>query len=124
MGYIRHHAIIVTAYHHDIQNIHHVAVTLFHNNKRLVGGDMVSPVIGPLYNNMSSFFIAPDGSKEGWYESDVNDERRKEFINYLNSDECPGYPKWVEVCYSPDDQTASIESHAWVHCEEDADDEI
>jgi hypothetical protein len=86
MGWIRHHGIIVTGmvdddfskdYTWNIQKAHDKAVEL-----RLP----VSNVIKGCTNGYASIFIAPDGSKEGWATSDVFDERRKLFVEWLQSE--------------------------------------
>ena len=124
MGYIRHHAIVVTGHHSDIKKIHDVTVKIFNNEKSGGIGELpISPIIGPFVNDTSSFFIAPDGSKEGWDGSDIGDNQRHEFITYLNSVECDGYPAWVEIGYGHDDQEVFVTNHAWTHHEEDEDGE-
>jgi len=90
MGTIHHHAIVVT--HWDpkaIEIAHAVAGVIFPE---------VSPILHSEYNGYSSFFIPPDGSKEGWLESDRGDLRRHEFIDWLYSH--PEYTyEWVEIIY-------------------------
>lgn len=124
MGYIRHHAIVVTAGHSDIKKIHDVAIGIFDEEDITVGGaagSRVSLIIGPRVNDTSSFFVAPDGSKEGWEVSEISDDQRHEFITYLNSVECDGNPAWVEIGYGHDDQEVFVTNHAWTHHEEDED---
>jgi|SRR5579875_2244071 len=82
MGYIRHNAIIVTAdgYQNAQEKLkltHKKAVELFDN--------LVSPVITGKANGYQSFFIAPDGSKEGWDLSNEYDEKRKQFADFVDS---------------------------------------
>ena len=59
-----------------------------------------SPICPPQVNGERSFFIPPDGSKEGWSDSDKGDERRNEFVEWLRSE---GQVHWVEVCYAEDE---------------------
>ncbi len=75
MGYIRHHAIIVTGYDIKKMNKH----KKFAKNLGL----LVSNVIISKINGYMSFFIAPDGSKEGWKDSNLGDDRRCSFIEYI-----------------------------------------
>jgi hypothetical protein len=62
MGYMRHHAIIVTSWKRELlEQAHARAVEL---------GMSVSEVTGEVTNSYRSFLVAPDGSKEGWDTSD------------------------------------------------------
>jgi len=78
MGEMRHHSIVVTSDDTDIiKLVHNKAISLFEH--------LVSPIIRSRANGFQSFFIAPDGSKEGWETSDHYDINRKDYINYLNT---------------------------------------
>ena len=61
MGYEKAHAIIVTGYGKHIRSAHRIAMRLFPENQ-------VSPILTGMTNAFESFFVAPDGSKEGWEE--------------------------------------------------------
>lgn len=74
MGYMVHHAIIVTAGEEDIKKIHRKAKRIF---------EYVSPISPVAVNGYQSFFIPPDGSKEGWDPSDQGDLDRETFLDYL-----------------------------------------
>lgn len=50
----------------------------------------ISPV---LTNGYRSFCVFPDGSKEGWEESNLGDARRAEIVSYLDRGRC----YWAEV---------------------------
>ncbi|MGG4444533.1 hypothetical protein [Brevibacillus fortis] len=80
MGSIRHNAVVVTGENYDrkkFENAHVKAMELF--------GLLTSPIVTSELNGYMSFFVAPDGSKEGWAESDIGDEKRKEFADYIDS---------------------------------------
>jgi hypothetical protein len=77
MGYIKHHAIVVVSYDEHINLAHAKAVEIF--------GALVSPVINGAANGYRSFFIAPDGSKEGWTLSYDYDSKRNKFIKYIEN---------------------------------------
>ena len=112
MGYMRHHAIIVTVSYADIEEARNKAIEIF--NKPAEGDvgilhgapDIISNVVSDNINGHSSFFIAPDGSKEGWPESELGNERRAEFVQWLN-DQSYGDGSnrfaWVEVQYGDED---------------------
>lgn len=114
MGYIAHHAIVVTSWNDKtIVSAHAKATEL---------GALVSPIIPARCNGEASFFIAPDGSKEGWVDSDKGDEQRDSFIEWADSQayEDGSSPiAWVEVRYSPDDHEATVSRHAWDKNRED-----
>jgi hypothetical protein len=75
MGYIRHHAMIITDCDLEkIRDIHRFA-TLCSLNPTSI---MESPV-----NGYRTFFIPPDGSKEGWEPSNEGDEERKRFKQFI-----------------------------------------
>lgn len=96
MGYIRHHAIVVTAYRADIHLYHQKAESIFPD---------VSPISSETINGYRSFFIPPDGSKEGWEESNTGDDNRRLFIQFLK--QYPG-AGWVEVQYHDDDRISKV----------------
>ncbi len=76
MGYIVHHAIIVTSgWQKDLLKAYKKANKLF---------KWVSPVSPEMMNGYASFFIPPDGSKEGWQDSNDGDTNRQKFLNWLD----------------------------------------
>lgn len=78
MGTINHDTIIVTSWNEkNLKEAHNKAIELF--------GNLVSNVVDGVRNQYTSFFIAPDGSKEKWPESDKYDKLRNQFIDYINS---------------------------------------
>lgn len=77
MGWMRHHAIVVTSWCGDaIASAHEKAFAL---------GCGATGVTKKGINSYRSFMVTPDGSKEGWSESDVADEFRDRFIQYLKT---------------------------------------
>jgi len=115
MGYMRHHAILVTSDEVLIQKVHAKAREIFcdpfrwsiHCNTER----MVSPVMCGVVNDEFSFFIAPDGSKEGWPDSDTGNALRAEFRDYLESlryADGSSSIKWAEVQYGDDEGETCI----------------
>ena len=119
MGYTRYHAIICSGpapvedvsgyyaflikYVTSLQGAHEKATAIF--------GETVSPIIISPINGVGSFFVAPDGSNEGWEESDVGDAQRAEFITYLRSEyyeDGSSVVKWAEVQYGDDENEAKV----------------
>jgi hypothetical protein len=102
MGYMVHHAIVVSSWQSTgIERAHQLAAELWHE-------PMVSPIVGSAANGQMSFFVAPDGSKEGWYTSDDHDRRRSDFVERLealhNEDL---WVDWVEVQFGGDEPEAN-----------------
>jgi hypothetical protein len=100
MGYISHHAMVVTGYRHEeadetFQAVYEKAVDLFE--------DLVSPIIPTKRNGFQSFLIAPDGSKEGWDLSNEYNEKRKILGNFIDAqayDDGSNDIQFVEVGYN------------------------
>lgn len=99
MGYIKHDAIILTAWDEErMAKIH---------AKAQETGLPVSEIVKSPVNGYRSFFIAPDGSKEGWDASDEGDRRRETFKHWLRANP-ELYCEWVQVSYSSDSNKALI----------------
>lgn len=109
MGYIRHNAIVVTGMHEWSHDSSLLTIFDAHVAAENAGCRLVSPVVGPGTNGTSSFLVAPDGSKEGWTESDEQDQARDRFVAWLREQDPEGYFDWVEVVLGSDDQEALIE---------------
>jgi len=98
MGHITHHAIIVTTFDKPkAEAARRKARTIFPE---------VSSIVKCTVNSYFSFLIPPDGSKSGWNESDLGDQRRAKFIAWLDEqayeDGSTAY-EWIEVQYGSDD---------------------
>jgi hypothetical protein len=96
MGYIQHNAIIVTSFAIEyLERARAIALAIF-------GEGDVSNIVPNLesgrLNGYCSFFIPPDGSKEGWGESNDGDKRRDEFFELIKRDNSL-YVDVVEVEY-------------------------
>ena len=105
MGYMRHHAIVVTGRDFDesVAKAHSMAEDTF--------GDLVSPVVMSGINGFRSFCVFPDGSKEGWEKSLDWDDSRDSFISYLKEFEFEDGSSplcWVEVQYGDDNYETMV----------------
>jgi hypothetical protein len=99
MGYVKHHAMIVTHWDRgDINDAHRFA-TLTNLNP--------TPIVESPSNRYLSFFIPPDGSKEGWSQSNEGDEDRSRFKRFLRKRHM--HMDWTEIAYGGDDVISSIE---------------
>lgn len=94
MGYIRHHAIIVTGNIEDVERAHKRALEIFKK-------EQVTNILPPATNGYSTFLIGPDGSKQGWETSNQGDDNRDDFIRYLKISKYEF--DWVVIQYGDDD---------------------
>ena len=114
MGYHIHHAIVVTSWQtKGINEAHRLALRHFGVSS------IVSPLRGGLTNGYESFFVAPDGSKEGWPESDDMDIKRTEFKAALRElARRDLWVSWVEVAFGGDEpeiNTRVVDHNAALH---------
>lgn len=92
MGFVAHHAIIVTSW--EWKHLRRAQ----REAKRL-GMSVTNKIQGPV-NAYRSFLIGPDGSKEGWEDSDIGDKRREEWKAFVVREKL--WVEWVEVNYGSD----------------------
>ncbi len=118
MGYMRHHAIVVTASYdarisrHSDDPRHWIEVA---HEAAVESGLGVSEIVDSPTNGYRSFFCATDGSKEGWLPSEVGDESRERFIIALRSfayGDGSSPIDWVEVQYGDDDRVTKVVAHS------------
>ena len=113
MGYMKHHTIVVTSWDDDlIESAHRKAGEIFDRS--------ISGIIQGRANGYRSFFIPPNGSKEGWELSDKNNRQRREFTSWLDEQKHGDGStsiKWVEVQFGDERGLAKIvddsEKHLW-----------
>lgn len=100
MGTILHEAIVVTTWkEEDIKRAYEIAIEI---------GLLASPILESPVNGYMSFFIAPDGSKEGWPESDQGNEQRKQWKERVSKEcECVDF---VHLLYGGDADESRIVS--------------
>lgn len=99
MGYIRHHAIILTHYDRaEIDDARRFAELCNLNP---------TPVSESPYNGYLTFFIPPDGSKEGWSQSNDGNEERKRLKQFIRKRH--QYMDWTEISYGGDDGHSLVE---------------
>ena len=106
MGYMRHHAIVVTScFEPPIRHAHGAALAYFYSSSA-----SVSSILGPTrVNGYYSFFVTPDGSKEGWEESDAGDRAREGFIARLEKlYELGEFCAWAEIQFGDEDGEAKL----------------
>ena len=109
MGCMRHNAIVITSWNRE-------SIEAAANKTRELGLQVLGPS-DEVTNGYSSMLVCPDGSKEGWEESDQGDQRRADFREWLRLqayEDGSTNLHWVEIAYSGDDDGATIEAHAWM----------
>lgn len=107
MGYIRNETIVVSGWDDArVLRAHSAAAAIFDSHRI---GRLVSGLTQHITNGGAAFFIAPDGSKEGWHDSDVAEAARKEFIGWLKTDEARKlYLDWALIILGGDDGEFSV----------------
>lgn len=111
MGYIKHHAIIVIGWDKARTEVARNAALGFFESNGQVGEILEAPV-----NGYASFFIGPDGSKEGWESSDEGDQRRANFLEWLEGNRYEDRSSslhWAEVAIDSDGDSAYVTNHTW-----------
>lgn len=103
MGHMRHHAIVVTA-----NCLAYIEPA--HTKAREIFGEQVTEILPPTKSNgYVTFFVGPDGSKEGWSESDEGDAKRREFMSWLVASK--QYIPAAEIQFWDD----NLQDDVWVH---------
>lgn len=119
MGTIINDAIVVTGRRNDVM------ITRF---KARDLGLAVTEVVPHSVNGHCTYLIVPDGSKEGWQESDEADDARDAWKTWVSEQKSvakhPPYPvqapivDWVHVRYGGDFEGASVVDHGGDSSEE------
>lgn len=110
MGRIKHHTIVVTGLGYpsdDVDQAHAKAHEIFgkYFKENVEDCGLVSDIITGVANCYCSFFVCPDGSKEGWQPSEDADLARKEFVEWLKE---YGSCDFVEVSFGGDNNISEI----------------
>lgn len=110
---MKHNAVVVTGWNEkNVKAAHKKAKELYREAFstdipfQKDGSILISDIITGVANDQLSFFIAPDGSKEGWMTSDLSDKVRKEFLDWLLTSD--NYCHYIEVRFGGDDEYESI----------------
>jgi hypothetical protein len=103
MGYMRHHAIVVTGWESAAVKAREAAYDIACDveEMRVAQGPILHVTeLSPLaMNGYRSFLVCPDGSKELWADSEFGDLWRARFIDWLKAD---GGVSWAEVQFGDD----------------------
>ena len=81
MGYMCHHTLIVSGSGAHLEEARDQAIALVRAGSAGVHPTIhVTEISPPAVNGYQVFFVCPDGSKEGWPESDAGNRIRQEMI--------------------------------------------
>jgi hypothetical protein len=111
MGYMRHHAILVTSWDEE-------SIRRAHQAAEATGATVTGIVDSPM-NGYGTFLVAPDGSKEDWPDSDQGDRAREELVRWLQAQayEDGSTPfDWAEVQYGDEDGDNRVLQHDADRC--------
>tara|TARA_R110000851_G_scaffold147756_1_gene287757 strand:- start:745 stop:1071 length:327 start_codon:yes stop_codon:yes gene_type:complete len=107
MGYIKHHGIAVTS---SIDELTKEA----HTQAKSIFKERTSEIVNSETNGYKSFFIAPDGSKEGWEESNSVNDQRETFVKWVSEQAHEDGSNSISFCeffYGEDNGYSQIENH-------------
>src|SRR6266567_6744829 len=105
MGYMRHHAILITTFDEAYADLAHKRAS------EIFPTSLVSAIQEAVVNGFYSFAVFPDGSSEGWDDDIQGNANREEFKAWLETqryeDRGSRYD-WVEVQYGDDNWQTKI----------------
>lgn len=120
MGYMCHHAIVVTCDSKLAVLAHAKAGEILAGGRnegpvRRDWAQLLSPIIPGIVNSEDTFIVAPDGSKEGWDGSDEGERLRAVFVAWLDAqryDDGSTSFKWALVQYGDDEHDNRVLRHS------------
>jgi hypothetical protein len=118
MGYIKHNTMVVTSWDEKL-------LTEAHEKAQSMGLAVSAPVASKV-NRYGSFIVAPDGSKEGWADSEAGDGLRAAFRRWLREqclEDGSSSLEWCEVEYGSDPGSATVVASQWDSLENTGDQE-
>jgi hypothetical protein len=99
MGYMQHHAIVVTSFDK-------VKIGEALEHAKALGDMRVTAIVESNINGYHTFCVVPDGSKAGWHESEHGDSCRERLKAWLRAQiygDGSSSIQWVEVMYGDDE---------------------
>jgi len=112
MGYIAHHAVIVTVSGYVLNRDQSPQMPDVEGFRESLPEQFRKLIIGPvesITNGYLHFIFLPDGSKEGWETSDLGDTYREQFIKLFDFKYNDGSSPFdgVEIRYGGDEPDAA-----------------
>lgn len=105
MGYIRHHTIAITSWKKEELEKLHIKINA-------IAPNIITNIYKSPLNGYHTFYLIPDGSKEGWEESEAYNEIRnriKNIIKEMKYDDGSNCIRFCELYYGGDDSKPKIE---------------
>lgn len=110
MGVLRHHTLVVTSVSlAEIIKVHIKAKELFETaleEENVMSSSIISKILNGISTGQYSFFIAPDGSKEGCEVSNRCNDARDALMKYIDNNSL--YCQYVEVYFGGDNNESNI----------------
>lgn len=107
MGYIKHHAICVSSSDEKL-------IKKAHRKAKEIFGVQTGKLMHMPINVEYSFYIGPDGSKEGWDSSNKGDDKRDQFISWVNDqafDDGSNSLSYAEIYFGEDNGKSEVTRH-------------
>ncbi len=116
MKNIKHHTIAITSNDKSqLDALRNKLISIYKDKMEAKkGSQIISPIIESLINSFCTFYIVPDGSKEGYDASEDGDTVRKSICELIETYKQPDGEnifRYIEVSYGADDATAAIIRH-------------
>lgn len=114
MGYTCHHSLVITGSFSAVVTARAKALELVAQAEAKLPLSLVSEILLADLNDVATCIIAPDGSNEGWPESDAGDAFRAAMIEWLRKakKEDEIYVDWVLIQYGDDYGITYIVDHS------------
>lgn len=113
MKNIKHHTIAITSNDKvQLEALRNRVLSIYKEKMEAKkGNQIVSPIFESLINSFCTFYIIPDGSKEGYDASEDGDTVRKSIVELINSYNQAGREnifRFIEISYGEDASAPQI----------------
>ena len=105
MGYVVHQAVLATVWERADDHLQDLRDLLGDECGQRFAALLVGPV-NSVINRDRTYVLAPDGSKEGWSDSDIGDQARGLFAEHFKR--VFNYPQIVVVSYGMDVEIPTV----------------
>jgi len=105
MGYVAQQAVLATVFEETPDHIDELR-DLIRDECGARFADLLVGPVNSVINGDRTYVLAPDGSKEGWSDSDIGDQARRLFVEHFSG--VFKYPEIVEVTYGTDVEIPTV----------------
>jgi hypothetical protein len=124
MGFVRHHAIVVTSWNKYDDEKEPTEAAFYQKDQHFTRAVAKAEELGcrvqfqtrDAFNAYRTMIVCPDGSKSGWNEDQEGNTRRRLFKEWLReqryADQSSPY-EWCEIVYGSDDAAAFVVDSRW-----------